>query len=216
MVWLFVAAIVFVAPYSNLPAWAEENKEACELFWRGQYEEAQKVFEGDLQSTWRDPDSAVLYGSTLKELGKTSAAISVWERIVREHPHSDAAKRARLAILSCTHTSALNSDKDIGILGLYVTANYPQSAKVKTVYPGTPAEKANLHSGDVIVSIDGEPTATYTSREIGQMLMGRPNTRVKLVLKRGDATLKETLTRMHSERFAQAHPELWRQYLSPQ
>jgi C-terminal processing protease CtpA/Prc len=215
IVLLSVAAIVFVASFLDRPVFGDLKKDTSELMSQGRYKEAQKAFESDLNATWRDPDNAGFYGQTLSELGRKSEAIKVWERVVRQFPGSEAAKLARYSILAQTGKSALASDGDIGIVGMKFKVTYGRPAEVETVFPGTPAEKSHLQAGDLIMTVDGEPTSMYTAPEITELISGRPETRVTLTIKRGEATIKKVLTRMHSSAFASAHPEFWKIYVAP-
>jgi tetratricopeptide (TPR) repeat protein len=214
-VFVSVAAIVFVASFLDRPVFGDLKKDTGELMSQGRYKEAQKAFESDLNATWRDPDNAGFYGQTLSELGRKSEAIKVWERVVRQFPGSEAAKLARYSILAQTGKSALAPDGDIGIFGMKFKVTYPGPAEVETVFPGTPAEKSHLQAGDLIMTVDGEPTSKYTSLEVGELLSGRPGTSVTLTIKRGETTVKKVLTGMHSKAFARSHPEIWKMYVAP-
>ncbi len=69
--------------------------------------------------------------------------------------------------------------------GIGVRVSYRDGrAHIIAVHPGSPAEAAGLHAGDVIAKIDGE-TAIGTSRDdIVERILGRPGTTVKLVVRR--------------------------------
>jgi carboxyl-terminal processing protease len=51
-------------------------------------------------------------------------------------------------------------------------------------YDGFPAQKADLHPGDTIVSINGTSTNGKTVSDVSQMLKGNPNTEIILKLRR--------------------------------
>ena len=65
------------------------------------------------------------------------------------------------------------------------------------VIPDSPAERAGLRPGDVIVAVDGAPTADLTVREFSALIRGPRDTPVTLRIQRpGEAELREvTLTR---------------------
>jgi len=51
-------------------------------------------------------------------------------------------------------------------------------------YEGSPAQKADLRAGDVILEIDGKSVKNKTTDELSKILKGSPNTPVKILLKR--------------------------------
>jgi len=66
---------------------------------------------------------------------------------------------------------------------------------VISVFPGSPAEKAGIRSGDHFVKIDEEYVESWSVSEIASKVRGEPGTQVKLVLERGGDLLEFTLTR---------------------
>lgn len=51
-------------------------------------------------------------------------------------------------------------------------------------YENSPAQKAGLEAGDVIIEVNGKSTEGKNTEDISKILKGQPNTEVKLVLKR--------------------------------
>jgi regulator of sigma E protease len=78
-----------------------------------------------------------------------------------------------------------------GIFGLPYQANL-ESAAVGQVVPGYPADRAGLHPGDVIISIDGAPVTDWNdlSTHIGGAV-GRP---LSVVVRRGQEVRTFTVT----------------------
>jgi hypothetical protein len=218
-----VTAIVFVVSFLNRTAFADhggsnsfDRSPTFRLMMQHRYEDAEKAFTRDISATWRDPDAAFCYGETLLRLGKTSDAIKIWERIIRQFPRSERAEDARSFILAATGQSALKSDDDIGILGFKCKIRSGELPELEIVFPDTPAEKSRLLVRDLITVIDDMPTSKITApREIIEILSGRPGTRVTLSIRRGNKTFRTVLTRMHSKAFSRAHPDLWKLYLAP-
>ena len=68
---------------------------------------------------------------------------------------------------------------------------------VLTVFPGSPAEKAGLKDGDVVVAVDGSSVEGKTTDEVVPLIKGPKDTQVKLSILRGSAqeSLDITITR---------------------
>ncbi|TMC63546.1 MAG: S41 family peptidase [Chloroflexota bacterium] len=63
------------------------------------------------------------------------------------------------------------------------------------ILPGTPAEKAGLHIGDVIIAVDGQSTKGWTADNAVNHIRGQPNTQVQIQVNRNGQTLTFNLTR---------------------
>lgn len=66
---------------------------------------------------------------------------------------------------------------------------------VSDVTPGGPAARAGIVPGDVLLEINGRPTAGRTPDTVLDFLHGRPGSTVSLVIQRGGSTLQLSLTR---------------------
>lgn len=66
---------------------------------------------------------------------------------------------------------------------------------VTGVFPGSPAEKAGIRAGDLLVSVDGATIAAKGADRVIGAIKGAEGTRVHMVLRRGTETLALTLTR---------------------
>ena len=88
-----------------------------------------------------------------------------------------------------------------GYLGVVLAPNPPPGAlaglTVDEVYVDSPAEAAGIHPGDLIVSINGQPSASSTS-VIRQLAKSSPGDLLRLELLRDGAPL--TLTARSGER----------------
>lgn len=64
-------------------------------------------------------------------------------------------------------------------------------------YEDSPALKAGLMAGDVIIEVDGKSTEGKTTEDISKILKGQPNTEVKIVIQREgvDKPMQKTITR---------------------
>ncbi|MEO1192440.1 MAG: S41 family peptidase [Pseudomonadota bacterium] len=72
----------------------------------------------------------------------------------------------------------------------------PEGVAVQKVMQGTPAERAGLADGDVIVAIDGVSAAGIDQKAAVKRLRGPIDSKVNLTLQRGDSdTLEATVTR---------------------
>lgn len=63
------------------------------------------------------------------------------------------------------------------------------------VYPGSPAERANLRAGDIILAADGTPLGDLTPAEAGALLTGPTGSTVVLRIQRGDAVYEVAIVR---------------------
>jgi carboxyl-terminal processing protease len=63
------------------------------------------------------------------------------------------------------------------------------------VVPGSPAAAAHVRYGDVILSVDGQATASLTENQIVALVRGQAGTQVTLVLQRGAGQVTVRLTR---------------------
>jgi len=66
---------------------------------------------------------------------------------------------------------------------------------IASVLPGTPAEKAGLHVGDVITAVDGKSTKGWTADMAVNAIRGQANTQVKIEVSRNGQALTFNLTR---------------------
>lgn len=62
-------------------------------------------------------------------------------------------------------------------------------------YEGSPAQKEDLRSGDIILEVDGRSTKGKNSNDISKMLKGQAGTEVTLKIQRGDEVLIKKLKR---------------------
>jgi carboxyl-terminal processing protease len=84
---------------------------------------------------------------------------------------------------------------EFGGLGMEVTQD---NGLVKIISPidDTPAQKAGLEAGDLIVAIDKKPVMGMTLTEAVDLLRGKPGTKVRLHVKReGKDVFEKTITR---------------------
>lgn len=80
-------------------------------------------------------------------------------------------------------------------IGLLVAKPGPDSPLlVVTPIPDTPAYKAGIRAGDLILEVDGKQTASMTSREAVKRLKGPKGTTVVVKIGRGDSTTPQTVT----------------------
>ena len=63
------------------------------------------------------------------------------------------------------------------------------------VNSGGPAEEAGLLAGDVIVAIEGQPTAGMSTTDARNLVRGEEGTKVTLTVRRGDKTLEPEVER---------------------
>jgi carboxyl-terminal processing protease len=71
--------------------------------------------------------------------------------------------------------------------------------KILLVHPDSPAAKAGLLAGDVIVSVDGTAVAGMSLLEVADLIRGAEGTSVTLELQRGTLTMRRILVRKQLE-----------------
>jgi carboxyl-terminal processing protease len=64
-------------------------------------------------------------------------------------------------------------------VGMEVT-EVPAGLRVSRVFPGSPAQRAGIRRGDVIVAVNGKSIAGLTSQRTTSLIRGRPGTKVTL------------------------------------
>jgi len=70
-----------------------------------------------------------------------------------------------------------------------------QGLRIETVYPKSPAEKADIRVGDIVVAANGRNLKGLKEEEATALIKGREGTKVTLRLRRDDRTLVKRLTR---------------------
>jgi len=86
------------------------------------------------------------------------------------------------------------SGRHAGLIGIYV--DYQDGYPVITgLLPASPALKAGLKTGDVILAIDGKPALNLKPEESSALIRGRVGTQVALHLRRGGGELDVTVER---------------------
>lgn len=88
------------------------------------------------------------------------------------------------------------AESSFGIIGVRFMASPGYPPVVNTVFAGTPAAEVGIVPNDIILAVDGVPTAGLTRDECYDLIVGTPNTPVTLSLKRGNSFFVRTMTRM--------------------
>jgi carboxyl-terminal processing protease len=82
----------------------------------------------------------------------------------------------------------------------------PRNNKVIVIAPfvGTPAYRAGIHPGDIIVAVDGKPTDNLSTSEVAEMLKGPKGTQVRITMLRegSEQPLEFTVTRDEIPRYS--------------
>jgi carboxyl-terminal processing protease len=79
-------------------------------------------------------------------------------------------------------------------VGLQVS-RHPKGLRVDAVYDGSPAKRAGLHQGDVIVAADGHDLAGLSQQESVGRVKGPPGSQVRLTWVRGAKRYTKTVSR---------------------
>lgn len=85
----------------------------------------------------------------------------------------------------------------IGVMVSY--SNVDKTMTIALVFPDSPAQKAGLEVGDIVLSIDGKSLDDMTYNEAVAAMKGEKGTNVSLGIGRGDALLEKELTRAQVE-----------------
>lgn len=67
--------------------------------------------------------------------------------------------------------------------------------RIFVVHEGSPAEKAGLQAGDILLKVDGKDASAFTIAQLSALLRGESGSDVRVIIQRGDATLEKTVTR---------------------
>ena len=86
-------------------------------------------------------------------------------------------------------------------IGIAVQLNQEgKGIQVTSVTPGGPAEEAGMQAGDIITHADGVCLTELTLNEGKALITGKKNTKVVLMLLRGEETIEMTVTRKEIHR----------------
>jgi predicted metalloprotease with PDZ domain len=200
---------------SGLPACADTNQDAIKLYNERQYRDALSIFEKNNSTTWTDPTAAYYYALTLNALGKTKTGLEVCREISQRFPRSKAAIQSKVAIERWSHNikSIATAPSEVGIVGMKFLLAEGRDPEITAIFPGTPAEKAGLCKGDAIMSIDDVSTKGLSKDQIFNLLVGAPDSIVRVSIRREQNLFNVALKRMHSNDFAKAQPDIWKDYL---
>jgi carboxyl-terminal processing protease len=90
-----------------------------------------------------------------------------------------------------------NTGGRYGGVGMSIEEQPGRGVIVAKVFPGTPAEQAGIHEGDMIVGIDTAVTRGWTSRKVSENITGVPGTKVQVTFARPGVAepIRTTFTR---------------------
>lgn len=88
------------------------------------------------------------------------------------------------------------AESSIGIIGVKFVATAGRAPVINEVFPGTPADQVGLRLYDMIVAVDGIPTAGLTKDEVFDLIVGTPGTKVTLSIMRNGDYYAVSCTRM--------------------
>ena len=154
-------------------------------------------------------DKPAFTGSTESDLVKTgealdkaAAACTTADKVQLERAATDGMAKA----MNECHTYYLDPDRAKSFnqppqpySGIGATILAPETqggpAQISSVFPGSPAERAGVHPGDLIKSVDGTDVTGFAPDEIAMKIRGPEGTQVKLVLIRAGQDVSFTITR---------------------
>lgn len=172
-----VALIAFMAPAAGFAQQAPQQK--------APQQQAQTNDAGDKSGVYEQLN---LFGEAFERIRHDAVDPVPDQRLVRTaiagmlaslDPHSVYLSEAEYQDLKA------RTAKESGSIGLVVTQK-DQQISVVAPRAGSPSANADIKPGDIIFSIDKEPTFDLTLPEVDQKLAGPPGSTVKLLLRRGD------------------------------
>ncbi|MGI6712607.1 MAG: S41 family peptidase [Bacillota bacterium] len=83
--------------------------------------------------------------------------------------------------------------KYVGV-GMYIS-KVKDNIQVSSPMPGSPAEKAGLKSGDIIIKVNGESTKGMSSSEVADKIRGPEGSKVTITVKREQKIINYTIIR---------------------
>ncbi len=135
-------------------------------------------------------------------LDKAAAACATTDKVQLERAATDGMARS----MNECHTYYLDPDRAksfnqppqpySGIGATILNADVQGGlAQISSVFPNSPAEKAGVHPGDLIKSVDGTDVTGFAPDEIAMRIRGPEGTQVKLVLVRAGQEVTFAITR---------------------
>jgi carboxyl-terminal processing protease len=154
-------------------------------------------------------DRPTLTGSTDSDLLKASAAL---DKDLAGCPSANKTKLEEAAVdgmaksMNECHTYYLDPDRAksfnqppqpySGIGATILASETPGGlVEISSVFPGSPAEKAGVQSGDRVKIVDGKDVTGFSPDEVATRIRGPEGTKVTLVLIRGTKEITLTITR---------------------
>jgi len=96
-------------------------------------------------------------------------------------------------------------ESGVGIIGVRFEMYMGRSPVINRVFSLTPAAQQGISIGDVIVAVDGVPTAGLAKEEIYDMIVGKPGTPVTISIQRTGDFRVFNLTRMDLNDISDPH-----------
>ena len=112
---------------------------------------------------------------------------------------SQTAKSSANSVLkSNASINPLNStiQDGVGIIGVKFMLPSGNMPIINRVFAGTPAAHVGLRSADVIVAVDGVPTQGLAKEDVYAMIIGKPDTKVTISIRRNGNFIPVTMKRM--------------------
>ena len=94
-----------------------------------------------------------------------------------------------------TSSTSGNLDGEVEGIGAYLSVTEDGEVLIVSPIAGSPAEAAGLKAGDIIVGVDGQSIANFSSDEAATLIRGKAGTNVELTIRRENAERKISVVR---------------------
>jgi len=140
------------------------------------------------ETIWGQIENKFLFEENVDELEMMYSALDGLVDSL-DDPYSD--------FLPPAETTATNRslEGEVEGIGAYLSINKNGEILIVSPISGSPAEAAGLKAGDVIIGVDGQSIANFSSDEAAALIRGEAGSKVELTIRRGEVEKKISVVR---------------------